>query len=273
MARLHLFEWEDQSWCPALFRNFITEHLQFLAQLVGFFKPVTAKLAEAMSRLNETRVVDMCSGGGGPWPSLIKEFERQESFTPQVTLTDLYPNEQAFDQIEKDSHHQIKGRRSSVSAFDAPDDLQGFRTIFTGFHHFKPEHARLIIKDAVENKNGLAIFEAQERKAHLVMLVPFVIFLVALIFTPFVGRITLPRLFFTYVIPLCPLLFAWDGFASCLRTYSPQELHALCDEFKSDEYQFEIGQIPIKLLGIPAMNITYLIGSPQAEDANRLKQA
>ena len=31
---------------------------------------------------------------------------------------------------------------------------------------------------------------------------------------------------FTYLIPICPLAFAWDGFVSCLRTYSPAELRA-----------------------------------------------
>ena len=35
------------------------------------------------------------------------------------------------------------------------------------------------------------------------------------------------RLLLTYVLPVIPLLVAWDGTASALRAYTPQELLAL----------------------------------------------
>ena len=39
MARVHLWEWEDLPWVPDLIRRFITDHLRFLAQVMGLFQP------------------------------------------------------------------------------------------------------------------------------------------------------------------------------------------------------------------------------------------
>jgi hypothetical protein len=263
MVRIHLFEWEDQAWCPALFRNFITEHLQFLARFAGLFVPVADKLHQIMSEQGETRVVDMCSGGGGPWPGLLPYFQQKFAWQPQVTLTDLYPNAEAFERIEESTGGRIQGHREPVSAFDAPANLEGFRTIFTGFHHFRPEHARKILEDAVNKRVGIGIFESQERHWLTILLVPPAVFFAGLLFTPFIGQVTLKRLLFTYVIPICPLLFAWDGFVSCLRTYSPEELQQLTLGLASEDYEFEIGQLSRRLFYIsPEIRITYLIGKP-----------
>ena len=269
MARIHLFEWEGQAWCPALFRNFITEHLQFLARLAGLFTPVADKLQQVMRELEEDRVVGMCSGGGGPWPGLMSYFEKTLRWQPQVTLTDLYPNEEAFQRIEQSTGGQIQGHPEQVSAFDAPADLEGFRTIFTGFHHFRPEHARKMLEDAVNKKVGIGVFEAQERQWLTILMVPPGVFLAGLLFTPFLGQLTFKRFVFTYLIPICPLLFAWDGFVSCLRTYSPAELRVLTQGLASDEYEFEIGQLKRRLFYIsPEMRITYLIGKPLQQGLN-----
>lgn len=262
MSRLHLFEWEDQSWCPSVFRDFITEHLQFLARLFGFFDPVVDILVTALNTLKVNQIVDMCSGGGGPWPSLIEQVVSKAEIEPQVLLTDLYPNASAFEKAEQESQGKISGYRQSASAFDMPKELVGFRTIFTGFHHFKPEHAKKILEDAVAKNTGIGIFEAQERSLLMVATIPFAVFFAGLVFTPFIGNLSFKRLFFTYVIPICPLLFAWDGFASCLRTYSIEELKALTKDLESDSYHFEMGRIPFQIMPIHKMNITYLVGMP-----------
>ena len=67
MARIHAFEFEDQAWFPGLIREYMTD---FLSHMGGWSKvpylPFTERLAEAMRRTGDERVVDLCSGGGGP---------------------------------------------------------------------------------------------------------------------------------------------------------------------------------------------------------------
>ena len=180
-----------------------------------------------------------------------------------VILTDLYPNRAAFAEIEAATGGRVRGWSEPVSAFDLPPELTGFRTLLTGFHHFRSEQARRILADAVAKRAGIAVFEGQERAVHTVILIPVFVFLAGVLFTPFAGRVTWQRLVFTYLIPICPLAFAWDGFVSCLRTYSPAELRALTRDLESPDYRFEIGKRWLfGRFGFP-YRATYLIGLPQ----------
>ena len=65
------------------------------------------------------------------------------------------------------------------------------------------------------------------------------------------------RLLFTFIIPIIPFALLFDGFISCLRAYSQQELHALVEGLSTNTYQWQIGEDRSGLLPV-----TYLIGSP-----------
>ncbi len=207
--------------------------------------------------------MDLCSGAGGPVPGLLPQLDAAGGQDIPVILTDLYPNRAAFAELEAVTGGRIRGWPEPVSAFDPPAELTGFRTIFTGFHHFRPEQARRILADAVAKRAGIAVFEAQERAVHTVVLIPLLVFVAGVLFTPFAGRVTWQRLVFTYLIPICPLAFAWDGFVSCLRTYSPAELRALTQDLDRPDYHFEIGKRWLfGRFGFP-YRATYLIGLPK----------
>jgi hypothetical protein len=51
----------------------------------------------------------------------------------------------------------------------------------------------------------------------------------------------------------------WDGFASCLRAYSPAELHALVAGLSRPDYEFRVVQT--RSLNAP-FRVTALIGVP-----------
>ena len=259
MARIHLFEWEDQTWFPSIFRNFITDHLEFHGRFL--YAPAMQKLAEQLENTGHSLVVDLCSGGGGPLARLQPELSKQRGEPVRVVLTDLFPNLEAFRAIEAKSNGDITYRADSVSAMDCPKDLNGFRTIFTALHHFRPEGARRILGDAMMKKEPIAAFEASERSLLALMTIPATVFIGSFLLTPFLGRTSLSRLFFTYVIPLAPLFFAWDAIVSCLRTYSPPELEHLTGSLAADNYIWEIDQISTSIYFIP-YKITYVIGRP-----------
>jgi hypothetical protein len=262
MSRLHIFEWEDQPWFPEIFRNFITDHLVFLVSRA--FAPAMPKLAEAMKSSGHNTIVDLCSGGGGPLPALLPELSDELGESVNATLTDLYPNIEAFEEAKAKSDGDIDYRKESTSAIDCPESLEGFRTIFTALHHFRPEGAKKILADAVDKQVPIAAFEAQERSFAQLIVIPFVIFVSAFIMTPFVGRLSVGRVFFTYIIPLAPLFFTWDAVVSCLRTYDPDELKELTEELHKNSYRWEIGQISAFGYIVP-YRITYLVGMPGNE--------
>jgi hypothetical protein len=107
-----------------------------------------------------------------------------------------------------------------------PGELQGFRTMFSSFHHFSPEEARAILQNAVEAGQGIGIFEITRRAPSTIALMfPWAIML--FVFTPLIRPFRWSRLLCTYVVPIIPLVLLFDGVVSCLRTYQPQELREM----------------------------------------------
>ncbi len=259
LKRYHLVEIADQPWCPNSVRDGLTDYLQFVITVGKAYAPAEAPLIKALKDTNSSQIVDLCSGGGGPWLTL-PEALRKEGIDVSVLLTDIHPNVEAFQSIETESSGKVKGYKESVNAESTPGGLKGFRTIFSAFHHFKPNDARLVLQDAVSRGEGIAVFEATHRSTGAIVatiLAP----VLSLFFTPFVRPFRLSRLFWTYIIPAIPLLILFDGVVSCLRTYTPDELLELASSVKGDrEYSWSAGEVRAKPQGLP---VTYLIGVPK----------
>lgn len=257
MKRLHLLEIEDQSWCPVAVRDGITDFLQFAVDKADLYRAIVPRLEQALETDASTRVVDLCSGGGGPWRRLVHQLEPVRQGRVSVSLTDLYINVSALSQMEKDSAGKIDFYVEPVSAMGVPVELHGFRTLFSSFHHFKPAQAKSILQDALDKGQGIAIFESTQRHPLLLLYMLLTPVLVA-ISLPFMRPFKWSRLLWTYLVPLVPLGVMFDGVVSCLRTYSPKELEGLVVELSgSDRYQWTAG---VEKLGSLPVGVTYLIG-------------
>jgi len=260
MRRIQFFEIEDQNWVPAFIRDGITDFLQFAVDQGDLYKGFADRLASALRKTNTRQVVDLCSGGGGPLKSLRQHIPELQSGRIRIHVTDYYPNLPAFSQLAASAPQSFSYSSESVSALDVPVSLQGFRTLFSSFHHFNPKDATRILQDAVEKRQGIAIAESTQRHILLLiymLLVPILVILTSLFQNPFRWS----RLFWTYIIPVIPLLVAFDGFVSCLRTYTPDELmdmvHAIPDH---TSYDWQAG---IEKIGFLPVGVTYLIGTPK----------
>lgn len=267
MRRRHLVEIEDAPWCPAALRDAATDYLQFVIELGQPYGPLAPRLAAALAQSGSQRIVDLCSGGGGPWRSMRRLLAEGENCPVDVRLTDKFPNAIAARRVDGDP--QIAYHDEGVDATAVPAALDGFRTLFSSFHHFRPEQARQILRDAVDKRQGIAIAEVTERswRAILLMLVsPLLVWLV----TPFIRPRRMSRLIFTYFLPFVPLLVVFDGIVSCLRTYTPDELREMVDALDAPDYVWEIGQLTPFYAPAP---ITYLIGHPRPAPARACERA
>ena len=70
--------------------------------------------------------------------------------------------------------------------------------------------------------------------------------LVLIVVTPLIRPFRWSRLFWTYLIPLVPVLTLFDGLVSCLRIYSVQELNQLVAGLGTNDYHWEIGTVKSK---------------------------
>ncbi len=266
MSRIHLFEWEDQNWFPSIFRNFITDHLVFHSKRL--YDPVIPLLTGKLRQTGYRNIVDLCSGSGGPLQTVVPQCA-DELHTPiEAKMTDLFPNLDAFQAAHTKSEGAIGYLDESVNAMDCPKDLNGFRTMFTALHHFKPDEVQSILSDAANKRVPIGVFECTERSLFNATLTPIAATLSAFLLTPFLGSMSLARAIFTYLIPLAPFFLVWDGFVSALRTYSPKELESLTRQIDVPGYRWEIGKV--SAFGhIGPYNITYLFGVPTGMGAEK----
>lgn len=254
MRRLHLFELHDSQWCPKTIREGLTDFLEKSINIQDTYGPVRKKVVEALHRSGAPRVVDLCSGGGGPWIHWLSKGEIQ---SPAV-LTDKFPNRHAQERLSRLGLPALSYCNEPVDVTAVPAELAGFRTLFTAFHHFRPEQARKVLRDAVKNRQPIGIFEFTSRtpKAMLLMLLsPLAVWLLM----ARTRKIGIMRWIFTYPVPVIPFVVTMDGIISCLRTYSVRELRAMAEAIGSESsgYTWLAGQEKGKLFPI-----TYLIGYP-----------
>jgi hypothetical protein len=256
LPRLHLFELEDQPWFPTTIRDLATDYLNHIETAMALQRPVVKLLAEALTATNQHHVVDLSSGGGGPVPEIQKEL-LELGLAVQFTLTDLFPNKQAFARIASASSGSIAFRDKPVDARAVPIELTGYRTLFNAFHHFRPADAIAVLRDAAKNGQPIGIFEIPNRSVFTLVATMLLVPLMVAIATPFIRPFRWRRLLWTYLIPLVPLTCWWDGVVSMLRAYTPAELQSLSEQVGVDGYAWQAGQVCI---GSGPGRLTYLLG-------------
>ena len=257
MKRWHLFEIADEVWCPALIRDFATDYLEQVITATKAYEPIVEPLQRAINVAQAERVIDLCSGGGGPWRQMEKSFA-EHCPTVKIYLTDLHQNAGVQKRMRKLSSVTIQFHSDSINALHVPPELKGFRTLFSSFHHFKPTEARTILRNAVESRSGIGIFEGTQRQP-IALLGMLLVPLVVWILTPQMRPFRWSRLLWTYLLPIVPFVALFDGIVSCLRTYTVEELQEFTDEFSGRDYNWEIGEAKARHSLVP---VTYLIGYP-----------
>jgi hypothetical protein len=255
VRRRQLIELEDQPWFPATIRDLATDYLQFVQTKLRFHRVMMPLVKRVMDESGTTRIVDLCSGGSGPLLLLVKEFA-DAGVPVTATMTDLYPNVAAFEDIAAQSNGRIGFEATPVDAREVPPGLAGLRTIFNGFHHLEPRDARSVLHAAAAARQPIAIFEVSERRVTTllwILLTPLFVWIATPFMRPFLWR----RLFWTYVLPMVPFTCLWDGIVSQLRAYTVDELRGLAAG--SAPMRWQAGQVPI---ANGRGRLTYLVGSP-----------
>ena len=138
----------------------------------------------------------------------------------------------------------------------SPPDIEGFRTLFTAFHHFPPDQAKQILTSAVKGVQGIGVFEYTDRNLLRWSLLTLITPVTMLFVAPFLKPFSFSRLFWTYCLPFIPLVAAWDCLISGLRTYLPEELLEMVREIGASGYEWSAERLENGA-------VTYLVGYPK----------
>ncbi|MGM0589365.1 MAG: hypothetical protein ACQETE_13165 [Bacteroidota bacterium] len=259
MKRIHLFEFEDQPWFPEFLRRAITRLIMVMHRLVGTADKSAQLLDYVINETGSQNMLDLGSGSGGPMPNihdrLVTDYDHQEL---ELTLSDLYPDREAAQQLNENTGSPLSYRTDPVNAHTVSEPSSTIRTMISGFHHLKPDAAQAVLRNAQDDRAPLFIYEMSDNSApRIIRWISFPINLIICLFITFAVRpLSFSQLLFTYLIPIIPLCFAWDGAVSNARTYTLSDMEELLSGLPESNYYWERGVIE------GPTNQLYLIGLP-----------
>lgn len=257
MKRIQLFEIEDQSLFPAWIRDSMTKLINVMHKFLETKKDLSGLLKKVMDKTGKSQIVDLCSGAGGPVIDSVDILKKEIKIN--LTLTDLYPNKKIATQLNSDSDDSVSYMETPVNAVNVPENLDGIRTMVCSLHHMKPKTVEEILSNAQEAKEGFCAIEISDNSFPKILWwvsIPFT-FITCLIITPMAKGLTVQQVIFTYLIPIIPVFFAWDGAVSNARTYTMNDIEIILSKIRKPEYTWEPGV----LKGKKAKKM-YLIGYP-----------
>lgn len=236
MYRFHLAEIEDQGWCPRRIRQAITDMLRVIHGWFGTADLLTDQLEIIARNLPETgpiTILDFCSGAGGPLVEVRQRLQQRLGREVQLWMSDLYPHEDACQRFGDEPGAPLRYLSQPVDAtlpFSAAPSGPVIRTLICSFHHLRPEAARQVLRAAEEAGDPLLIFEISDNRTPprwLWWLALGPNFLFGLWVALFLQPRTPARLLLSFLVPIIPACFAWDGAVSNVRTYGSRDLDEL----------------------------------------------
>ncbi|MDX2361783.1 MAG: hypothetical protein QNK23_13320 [Crocinitomicaceae bacterium] len=267
MKRVQLFEFEDYKWFSSSMRASLTRLIVVLHNMLGIGKVLADLIGKGLRKTNSKKIVDLGSGSGGSMVKVMDLIRSQDEFSDvEMTLTDLYPDKNTVERFSQLHAKSIRYHPDSVDATHLEKAPKGLKTMINSFHHMSPDQAKQILSSASKNKEAILIYEMAENKIPLaiwwlMLPVSLVVMIIMVIFmTPFVRPLTFHQLFFTYIIPVIPICYAWDGQASMPRIYALSDIDELLEGIETEGYTWEKGSA-LKENGKPLGY--YVLGVPE----------
>ncbi|KAL9593651.1 MAG: hypothetical protein Q9219_007452 [cf. Caloplaca sp. 3 TL-2023] len=241
--RFHLTEIEDTTWCP----NWLRDHAHSsLARLWQAPSPRTGTslatqacnillhVLGGIDSVSQYTFVDSCSGAGGPTPYFEKYINKlceADGHAPvRFVLTDWAPYVDAWRELARESSN-ISFVEEAVDASEAvrlaEEGKKECRIFNLCFHHFDDGVAEKVLRRAVEEADAFFIFEITHRTLPSILHTALASAYGALSTTWLDHRSSPFHLLFTYLIPLFPAYYVFDGVVSCIRGRTPEETFGL----------------------------------------------
>lgn len=81
MPRIDIFEFEDLDWFPQTLRNSTTDFLRKYIHLSNIYNIIFEDIYKVLKKTQTSKIVDLCSGGGGPHIRLLDYLNKKKMTT------------------------------------------------------------------------------------------------------------------------------------------------------------------------------------------------
>ena len=149
----------------------------------------------------------------------------------RLVACDLVPNEAAYRQLAARYPDRVFPIYTPVDITLPQPALQRAVLVLAGVMHHIPFELRPSVIDSLSRtQSKIAVFEPLRRTWLSVFLAALSFFPAVLLpLTFFLRPGKLRRIFWCWIVPIVPFMFAWDGVASCLRQWKAEEWQAVFD--------------------------------------------
>ena len=228
--RLQLFEFGDLENIPRVYHDFLREFMGFLYRNLHIHKLWLQEINLFIEQNN--KIHDPCAGSGDVNYYIEKEIDENIDF--QFILSDIMT-----DRVPRFAKtiNSLKRRRLtyleySLDLLKASDSVYP-KIFINAFHHFTPEQVKVILNQQAKKKQDMLILEYCQKTlmSYFSMIMgPFM----SMILFPFIikKKDLISGFILTYIIPIIPFMLLWDGFISCFRTYSENDLMQVLNELE-----------------------------------------
>jgi hypothetical protein len=240
-------ELEDYKWFPFKLRSWQMEFIGNLSVWSLLYKPLVPVLQQTIDYNKITLVQDLCSGSGIPAVYVYNQLNSK----PPIKLTDKYPI------ISFENQPSVTYSLNPVDINElAPEETVCY-TMFNAFHHFTASQQIEFVKNMANNKAPFLIVEILYPGILSIIKIFLSTTLLQLLIAPFIKPFSLPRLFFTYIIPVNLFTITYDGIISVLKSKTVKQYAIQLKAAGTEDYNITVNSIN-NLKG----TIVYIKGEP-----------
>lgn len=257
VRRFHLFEIADLEACPSSLRRAMRDAMVMGQAEFTTFQDLVGPLVDALKRTGSTEVLDLCSGAGGPWHHLAEALS-DAGVDVDVRLSEIasFPRQDLA--LPVSPRGSVTYLREPIDARSVPEHRTGLRTVFNALHHLRPHEVGELFAQTQAAREGIVVAELTSRRVSNMV---WNVFAIPVAMTAAAAFSRNPRIMAWTGLGLAlPIALAWDGWVSCLRSYSTDELLALgrnhAPDFEWSSGSYRIGALPVW--------VSYVIGLPRS---------
>lgn len=233
------FQLSQSNWVPTVFKKMINEFLDYIVLLVKANKPFLPAIANTETKGKEFYLFAPEVGGSSPLliPDLLEAF-------PDSSITVLSDNlsSQRKEHLQNLLLHDIHFAKMS----DLPEKSARSERILISINRAHLESDTELsrqIDDMSSKFDQIIIGEGNNKSVRQVIGMLILAPLVSAVCGPKIKPFRASRLVFTYMIPLLPLMIAWDGIVALFLIRSPEKVLDLANRLNQKDWHWRSGKM------------------------------
>jgi hypothetical protein len=240
-GRLHLFEFMDQGWLPLSLRDTLRRILERTNSrpFRNYYRWVAREVLAAGLARGASELAEL---GAGTAPVTRELLRHGCPAGMRLTPCDLTPDVHAYRRLEAQAGSQVVPCYEAVD-FGLPRAWPSDAVLYlsASFHHVAPEARAAVLAALAGCGARVLVFEPLRRNLASMVFVFFSI--VPALLLPLLdvrGGHLLEDALWCWAVPVAPLMFVWDGLASCWRMWTDDEWRAALAGILGEERPYTV---------------------------------